>query len=42
VELRRVAGEEPQMSGVVFDAARHDGPIVANCLGLPTAMSYQR
>jgi hypothetical protein len=30
------------MSGMMQDAARHDGPIVHNLLGLPTAMSYQR
>jgi hypothetical protein len=30
------------MIGVVLDAARHDGPIVPSCLGLPTAMSYQK
>jgi transposase-like protein len=27
-ELRRVAGEEPLMTGVVLDVAPHDGPIV--------------
>jgi len=30
------------MSELVLDLVRHYGPIVPSCLGLPTAMSYQR
>jgi hypothetical protein len=30
------------MAGVGREADPHDGPIVPTCLGLPTAMSYQR
>ncbi len=30
------------MSGVMLDGAPHYGPTVSTCLGLPTAMSYQR